>query len=536
MKASLLLICSVYILSILWASPLCSQELPPLSGEVKIGACTITEDGSPASIMESYNVSKGLTLDKLFLIGRLGATSTVFVDVNNVTRNQRNLRLEFMGTRVFNIRLDHTRMRNLIQGAGSPEFKREFTGVSGSVTPNKWLKMYGGVTSQEKSGDRVALLSDGADFIGTRYDYSIRARNVGAQLRRDGQSIDLNYEWRAFESKSSRFLNRDGQRLRVSIHLPITRKLRFSGSYLTDKGALKDTEAALLVRSYSGTLTALPVKRLKLSGYIDYRDADNDVTDICSSALKVGGRGTVDLYPVVTTELGYEYTIREDGPRSESEDAEREVTSNALIVGLRAKPSDKTRVTLRYRTRRADRGDYVDLTGPSDVDNFLARLESWPTSNLRLAVGFEDKDRSNDELLTSGRIRGINGYADFEHEDFGYRPNLRLSASLSRSEFEDPETSFITDNVLVTARLRLALSPVITVETGITHIEIREDLDIRKDIALAAIGFEFMPGYVMEVRYDLFNHDDFMNYRDNFVANVFTLSLSRKFGLGGTSD
>ncbi len=536
MKASLILVSLVCAFSILWVSYVSSQELPPLSGDLKVGVSVISEDGSSGGTMEAYNVSEGLTLNKLFLIGRLDATKTIFVDVSNVNRYQRNVRLELMGSRVFNIRLNHTRMRNLPRGEGGPEFAREFTRVSGSVTPEKWLKMYGGVSSQQKSGDRVTLFLDGADVSGSRYDYSIRARNLGAQLRHNGRNVDVNYEWRQFDSDNNGILNRDGKRLRVSVHAPITRALLFSGSYHGDRSVLENTSDALLVKSYSGILTAVPSKRLKLSGYVDLRDADNELSDICSSALKVGGESTIELHRAWTTEIGYEYTRREDELRSGSDAGEREVSSNAFIVGLRARPSDKTRVTVRYRTRSTGRDDYADLTGPFDTDNLLARLESWPMPHLRLAVALEDKERSNDDLMTSGRSRGVNGSADIENVSLRYRPSLRLSGSFSRNEFEDPESAFTTDNLLLSARLHLALSSEITIETGITHIEIRRDLDVRKDIALASMAYEFMPGYAVELRYDLFSYDDFIDYRDNFAANVFSLSFSKKFGPGDNVD
>jgi hypothetical protein len=530
------LLLTTAILGTFCASSARSHEAVILNGDMKFGVAALSEDGTAASTIESYNISKGLTLNRLLLNGRYGASNILSIDVGNVNKHQRNAHLEFTRSHLLHLRFDHARMRFLQPGAGNPELFRERTGFSGSVTPSQWVKLYGGFSGQEKEGDRVALLSEEADFPGTIYDYSIRTRNIGGLLGKNGRSVELTYEWRRFESERKPLMARDGRKLRASLRIPIARMLRFSASYISDESILEDTDDVLQVKSYSGTLTALPIRRLKFSGHIDYRNADNDLSDIYSNALKVGGKSAIELYPMLTTEVGYEYTRREDELRTGSDAGDRRVSSNAFIVGLRARPTDKARVTIRFRTRSADRDNYADLTGPFDTDNLLARLESWPTSYLRFAVTLEDKDRSNEELMTSGGIRGINGFADFSHSGLRYGPSLRLSGSFSRSEFKDPETSFETDNVLLSARLRLMLSPAITVETGITHIEIRKDLNIRKDIALASLGYEVMPGYAIELRYDLFSYDDFMNYRDNFASNVFSLSFSKKFGLGDNVD
>jgi hypothetical protein len=99
-----------------------------------------------------------------------------------------------------------------------------------------------------------------------------------------------------------------------------------------------------------------------------------------------------------------------------------------------------------------------------------------------------------------------------------------------RSKFTEQRLDFLTDNILLSARLKYTLLKGLNAEAGITHVDVRKDLNIRKDIVVASLEYEFVSGYAVGLKYDLFSYDDLLTYRGNYAANVVTLSLSRKFG------
>ena len=515
----------------LCVDPAVTQEAPVYYGYIKLGMVAISQSGDAASMRESDNLSNGLTLSKVILNGKLAKNNMISLDIENVTEHQMNGSLEFAASGVFDIRFDGRRLRYLQPGAGTPEFSREFKGVTANLTPQRWLTIYGGLSSQDKHGDRAALLTDGLDFPGTTYDYSTQTRNIGTEIRWKGRSAEVGYEWREFESERSSLLNRDGRRLRAFVHGPVAGGLSLSASYIEDKSVFDETGDLLHMKSYSGTLTLVPTKTLSVAGHINHKNTRDDLTEISSRILTAGGQASVRLHTSLTTQAGYEYTRRTELPVEilVAED-KREVSSNAFLVGVTERFSDRTKLILRYRTRTTDKTKYEGLTGPFDTDNFVSKLEGWAGTYVQYSMAFEDRERSNDELLSKGRTTGFTVFANVSPALGQHPPSLRLSGSMFRSKFTEQRLDFLTDNILLSARLNYTLLKGLNAEAGITHVDVRKDLNIRKDIVAASLEYEFVSGYAVGLKYDLFSYDDLLTYRGNYAANVVTLSLSRKFG------
>jgi len=509
-----------------------AEQIPVFEGHIKLGVSAIDQDGNASSTIEAYNLSEGINLSRFFVRGVLGETKTISVEMHNTSRHQANASVEFSETGLLNLRFDYSRLRYLESASSSSRSVRDATGVSGNLTPTKWLKLYGGLTDQERRGGRAAFLSEELDFPGSLYDYSIKSRSFGGQVRSSQRSLDANYEWRRFRSEANSPLNREGGRLRVAGTYALARTVSLSGSYLSDESVLQQTEDALSLRSYSGALNLRPIDRVSLSGYVNHKDSEDDVTDEVFRTLSAGGKANVTLRRSIFVEGGYEYTRRSDELEdSDAGSQERKVSTNAILGGVTARFSERARLTLRYRTRDTDRTQYRGLTGPFDSDNFLAKLEGWAIPSLQYALSFEDKERSNDELMSSSWTRGASLFADWTLSIQGRAVGLRFNGQGYRSNYADRYRFFETDNYLVSARVRIPLLARSTAETGITHIDVRGDLDIRKDIATASLEYELPGAYSVEARYDLLSYDDFVSYSDNYVANVFTVSFSKRFSV-----
>jgi hypothetical protein len=510
---------------------LAAQEAPVYYGYIKLGMVAISQSGDAASMRESYNLSNGPTLSKVILNGKLAKNSMISLDIENVTEHQLTGSLEFATSGVLDIRFDGRRLRYLQPGAGTPEFAREFKGVTANLTPQRWLTIYGGLSSQDKHGDRIALLTDGLDFPGTIYDYSTETRNIGSEIRWKGRSVEVGYEWREFKSDRNSLLNRGNRRLRAFVHGPVVGGISLSASYIEDKSIFDETGDLLHMRSYSGTVTLVPAKSLSVSGHVNHKNTGDDLTGISTRLLTAGVQGSVRLHTSLTTEAGYEYTRRTEMPLVISAAGDkREVSSNAFLVGMTERFSDRTKLILRYRMRTSDRTKYEGLTGPFDTDNLISKFEGWVGTYVQYSLAFEDRERSNDELMSSGKTRGFTVFANLTPPLGQYPPSLRLSGSMFRSKFTEQRLDFLTDNILLSARLNYTLLKGLNAEAGITHVDVRKDLNIRKDIVAASLEYEFVSGYAVGLKYDLFSYDDLLTYRGNYAANVVTLSLSRKFG------
>ncbi len=505
-----------------------------VDGYVKVGFMAVSEDGNPASTIEGYNLYDGLVLKRFLFTGIMGTDKRIYMDLANTTKHETDASIEFASAGLLDLRFDHTRLHSLGPSRGGLSFAREATGLSANVTPARWLRIFGGLKHQEKAGERTALLSDGLDFPGTKYDYSINSRSVGGRVESKGRSVDLNYEHRDFGSESNALLDREGHRIRTSFTYPVRKTIVFSGSYLNDENLFKESEEVLRTRTYAGTLTLEPTPILRVTGFVDHKNTRDDVTDRKLRSLTAGGKATVKARPFLSLEGGYEYSRRSDEDRLPGiESTERELNTNSFLAGASARLSNRARLTLRFRTRNAEKGQYAGLSGPLDVNHGLARLEGWATPDIQYSLSIEDRERTNDELLTSIRTRGISGYTVGVLKLREHTLNLRLSGSIFNSEFSEQHGHFETDNILVSATVKFDPTSRLSLEAGMTHVGVRKDLDIRKDIALASVEYELNAGYAVEVRYDLLSYDDFETFTDNYAANVLTLSFSKKFSAGG---
>jgi hypothetical protein len=476
-------------------------------------------------------------LSSFFLRGVAGETRTISVEMHDVSQHQANASVEYWERGLLDIRFDYARLRYLESASSSSRSMRDATGLSGNLTPVKWLKLYGGVNDQERRGNRVAYLTDNLDFPGSLYDYSIKSRTIGGQLRASQRSLDVSYEWRRFRSEANAPLNREGKRLRVISSYAFSRLVTVSGSYVDDRSELEQTGDALVMKSYSGALEMRPVGYVTVSGYANHKNTSDDVTDEVIRTLSAGGKADVSLSRSTFLEGGYEFTRRTDDLGDpDAGFTDRELFTHAAIAGLTARFSERAKLTVRYKTRQTDRSLYPGLTGPFDTDYFLAKLEGLVTPSVQYAVAFEDKERSNDELLSSSWTRGPSLFADWTLRLPGRTVRLTFNGNGFRNNYVDLHRSFKTDNFLVSASLRTPVFGRLTAQSSIMHIDVRGDLDIRKDILAASLEYGLPGGYSVEAKYNLMSYDDFVNYPNNFAANVYTLSFSKTFSALGAGQ
>ncbi len=107
---------------------------------------------------------------------------------------------------------------------------------------------------------------------------------------------------------------------------------------------------------------------------------------------------------------------------------------------------------------------------------------------------------------------------------------FHFNYSLLDVKYDNTEGTFETDNRTFTSELNLKPCEKLSLTGGWNHIDIRGDLDIRKEGA--SFGFEcaFVKDYSLQGRYDVFDYDDYLYVSDYYVANIYTISLVRKFG------
>ena len=69
----------------------------------------------------------------------------------------------------------------------------------------------------------------------------------------------------------------------------------------------------------------------------------------------------------------------------------------------------------------------------------------------------------------------------------------------------------------------------LTLSGGWNHIDLRKDLDIRKEGVTAGFDYSLWKNYSLQGKYELYAYDDYIQYLDYYATNVYRISLTKKF-------
>ena len=98
-------------------------------------------------------------------------------------------------------------------------------------------------------------------------------------------------------------------------------------------------------------------------------------------------------------------------------------------------------------------------------------------------------------------------------------------------ELGDRVSSFDTESHFVTARIDLGFRDFLRLGAGVNYIDVGKDLNIEKSTVLLDAEYIFQERYHLEVRYNVYNYDDFLLIERNYTANVVWIDLGYDFSV-----
>jgi len=150
-----------------------------------------------------------------------------------------------------------------------------------------------------------------------------------------------------------------------------------------------------------------------------------------------------------------------------------------------------------------------------------------PLKEINLKFRYEDKERQNPDIFTSTKDRGYISYASFTLKDW---LDIQLNYYFLTVKHENSVKNFKVDNNTFTSTAILKPSDKFTLSGGWNHIDLRKDLDIRKDGFTLGFEYSFWKDFSFQGNYELYTYDDYIEYLNYYGANVYKISLTRKFG------
>ena len=494
-----------------------AQDKLVLSGQATLGYVFIDDNGKKSTTEEIFNTYSGFTLENLSLLGLFKKNSTLELSLSNLNQDNRSLFFALRKPGRFSLASRCNKSRFLFDQSGDPESFRTISSVWGDFQVTRFLKLKGDYYHHLNEGDRRTSL-DGAGAWGEKYDQFFQSGGLGMQLKWGRRYLDIEYRLRSFDNEFRSLFDAQGNQMKAVLNTPLPQNIFFSFSYIHDKNKMKESDLNLTTDLYQGAIFYQPIKQIRLSPKFLFQRTENQSTKVTSNIFRGGGELTCEFYSGYDVNLGYEYERRKEKDK---------VGINSYLAGFSFQFIPEVSLKARYLFQKRKDPDNFTLTGPFDNERILVELKSHPLKEINLKLRYEDKSRKNPDISTLASDRGFVSFASFSFKDW---LDVQLNYYFLKVKYDNTVENFKMDNHTFTSSAILKPWEKITFSGGWNHIDLRGDLDIRKDGFSVGLDYSFWKDFSFQSKYELYSYDDHIEYSNFYGANVYRVSITRKFG------
>jgi hypothetical protein len=507
-----------------------------LSGTIALGEITKDEQaGDLAAMQETYNIFEGFTISRLLLNGSVGSRGYLRLDLENINQDGRQALLDYRLTGVGKLRFQHDRYRRIFGADGHLNTERSDYHLDATVTPAGWLSLSARTNLQTREGDRLGYPRDlhtGVDVLDEagahtgsslgRYDYTLYRYQFGAEAQKNGRGLAVSYEGMDFSDDAQSAADRQGHVVSLRLFgsdpiLPfrMTHYLRaaFGSHELSDTGL----DHTLATFQYVGAVR--PCRRLQVRYLLHLNRVDDESTDLKTDYIRNEGNLTY-THRYGSLFGGYAYVTDDD---------DRTLTSSDIWeVGGTVRYKELIRGRIKYGSR--DKSAEEDLTLLKDIEDtrFEAKLQSRPLRPLTVGAFYSDRTRSFPVLDVEAEGSRVGGFARLELTDWA---SVQADYSYADEDYDDRAGGFSSDTDVVTGRLEFTRIDGLRLAGGVTYLDIGKDLDIEKSILMFEGQYDLLDDYYIEIKYNIYNYDDYILLDRYYTANVVWMNIGYRFAL-----
>jgi hypothetical protein len=488
------------------------------TARIKTGYIIADEVGNYSADLTTYNIYDGLALSLndfkyLFHNGFL-----LRLDMSRITLNNRDLSINLEKPGRCGIRLKNNQYRRFYDFRGNDFTRRHQTAASFWLSPQKYVKFYGGVDYSGKSGTTISQVNPGSFPLRVPIDYNQSVAKLGLNLNYKGHLIQGDCNLTDFDDRKNPRHDRSHSRIRLMALSPVPRHrwLTLSGGYWHFKtGYEAERHEISSVCAWGRTVAKLPGDyELAYSFSLNRTDSDNDLeaTENLAHSFYVSRR----WHNLATLTLGYQHGVNDDSGRV--------IKADAVILSAWIKPVRQ----FEFRAEHGIRAEHVDegerLTGDEDHRRFKCSAEYKYRHRGSITAGYEDKTRKNDRPGCTIDFSRFFVDAALSLDKYGY-----LSAGYVHltGEYNSGESRFAFADHLFYGDLSSVERHGVSARLGLSYYRCRRDHDIEELSMRFSADYHFAGNYNLDIGYNLHNFDDFLIIDQYFTANIVELSLSR---------
>ncbi len=493
-------------------------------GRVKAGYIYIDEEGNRAVNQETYNRYEGFGLSFQDWRYRLNNGVTLSADLNNVTLNNRRLRASASKPGLFSVSLRNSQYRRSYDFDGRRFTRRRTTGGQLSIQPHRNAKLFGGFTQTDKHGVSSSSTTTVSDSVFGSTDYAHSSYNIGGQAFCPYGSARIEFRRYDFDDQLSADRNRQANSIRVdaSTLVPGANWINLSGGYHHRVDEFEASGLELKTnQGWGGVKLYLPKGHL-----LDYRilfartrhSGDNSETDNVINTIALGKT----IGRIAGVRIGYENRISDDL-------VDRTVSHGFLFRGWY---NYQQRLFLKasLATRKKEVTTGVTLLGDENFTRHRLTARYRDDRWGDFTAQWQGKTRENQDLRSKVDYNTISLDGNLTRSEYG-RLSLRYSYYVGKYENAGDGLDYQFSDHLVAATLYPKAYRDVTAYVGGTYYRSRRDADVEKFSLNFGAVYRFLDDHELEIKYQVFNFDDFLARGSYYTANIVEISVTKAISI-----
>jgi hypothetical protein len=495
---------------------LCLMAVPasagPWDATVQLGGIVVDEQGDRSTVQETYNIYDGFNVTRLRLSGNPGVGNYLLFDLREINLDSRKGNFLFRRPGTFRLtgRLDQH--RQVFDPDRSVNADRTDWNFGARFTPRKWVTLTADYNLLRRDGHRLSFPEGAESVLGTQYDSNLHNGRLAAELQKDGRGLAVDYRISNYSDKLNDLADRTGQVVAVRAYAPgyfydkATHMVRGAyGKSELDTGGLDYTLSRF---EYTGVVR--PVRVFQFKYNFDIQRVDNKSTMLKTDRIMNDFTATY-FHPYGSVYATYGY---------ETNDDDKALTNyNSWGVGGTAR-NDKVFAQVRYSGRDKDvppNNESSTLLEDLEASRVLGRLEVKPVEGLFLSGNFNVRQREFPVVHVKSEGETYGGTVRYDYRNWG---GLSGTYTYANEDYTDRAGNFKIRTHVVTGRVDVKYVQDLVLGAGVTHYAAERDMDIEKSILFFDGRYSVREDLHFDVKYNIYNYDDFMIRDRYYTANV----------------
>ncbi len=504
-------------MGMLSASAVAAQKL---EGTIALGGIYLDESGDRTSMQETYNVFDGFSVTQLRLTGSFNPKNTFALNLREVNLDSRKGEFVYRIPGRLRLNTRYDQWRQLFNPDGTVASKRKDWHAGLDITTGKGGKLITDYNYQNKTGGRLGYPLGTMSALGTQYDYTLQTGMIEGSYKPGTVGVALTYNFADYKDRSSPVQDRFGQvisaRLYGSAYFwpdKLTHLLR--GAYGKQKLSQSGLNFKMLNFQYTGVLR--PHERFQFKYNFYANEIDDQGTRLKTNNLENNF--------VLTYYHNYGQIYGGYGHETNNDDLAL-TTYQTYVIGASGNYKKRLRAQIEYGNRnKNDRGQRT-LLQDIESNKFMANVRYKPTDDAYIGGKFKFRQRKFTSINVEAEGHLANIYGGYDYSGWG---SFVTDVSYSVDDYDDLVGSFKASNQIVTARLQIDRVRDLVLVGGVTYLNIGEDLNIEKSILFFEGVYTVKQDYHIELKYNVYNYDDYIICSKYYTANVVWFNLAYDF-------